>query len=86
VPVELAAYNGRMSTRPPLVQPPPATTVAVLFQRLLARLDRPRLAAPSVRQSAKHASAPPGQRSGEGSESVLPYLAEDLQTRPGALD
>lgn len=74
-----------MSSRPPLTQPP-APTVAVLIRRLLTRLDRPGSSAPAARPAGKRSAAPPGQRSGEGSSSVVPYLNDDLQTRPGALE
>jgi hypothetical protein len=68
--------------------PSPATTrpgVTALIQRLLARLDRrpPALARPAAVSPCR---APAGSRSGEGSASVLPYLAESLQTRPGSLE
>lgn len=71
-----------MSPRPttPSSPPGPRAGVTALVQRLASRLDRRAAAHPAAKY------APAGSRSGEGSESVLPYLAESLLTRPGSLE
>jgi hypothetical protein len=54
-----------------------------LVQRLLSRLDRRKVRAAGADPRACQPHQPAGHRSGEGSDSILPYLAE---TRPAPLD
>ena len=56
-----------------------------LFLRLLQRLTRPALPPPGDEPPAE-SLLPPGQRSGEGTESLEPYLNQYRNTRPGSLE
>ena len=79
-------YNWCMSPHPSSLPPqPPRAGVAGLVRRLLERVQR-RPASTEAEQAGLQRHPPPGSRSGRGSESVLPYLAESVQTRPGSLD
>ena len=56
----------------------PAGAPSSLMQRLLGRLR--------ARQRPRGPLAPPGERSGEGTESIAPYLQQTRSTRPGPLE
>jgi len=55
-----------------------------LFLRLLEKLRRP--APPAAGDEAPDSLPPPGQRSGQGTESLAPYLDNHRNTRPGPLE
>jgi hypothetical protein len=71
-----------MSSRSTTATSPQSTQrFAGFFQRMLGRLDRG--ATPADAPERRAPQQPAGHRSGEGSDSILPYLAE---TRPAPLD
>ena len=49
----------------------------------MAGTPRPRAKPPAKKKKAGPTPAPAGRRSGEGSSSVLPYLSQHLQSKPG---
>ena len=58
---------------------PAGSAPSTLMQRLLGRLR--------ARQRGRNPKlAPAGERSGEGTESIAPYLEQARSTRPGPLE
>lgn len=56
-----------------------------LFLRLLQKLTRPALP-PAGDEFPADPLLPPGKRSGEGTDSLAPYLSQYRNSRPGPLE